>query len=100
VHDKLCELSHGSNFPHLVSFGEDHAMQTIHIKFLTENDRVRGFFELATRSRIGSLPGQVYQIPLDAMKILDDTHIAYRRASDSEVRTAHDQVRDPSASVL
>ena len=79
---------------------EDDLMHTIHIKFLTENDRVRGFFELATHARIGSLPGQVYQIPLEALKTLDDIHIGYRRATDTEVRTAHDQVRAPSASVL
>jgi len=82
---KRCGLLHGSNFPHPAYFGEDDVMQTIHIKFLTENDRVRGFFELATRSRIGSLPGQVYQVPLDAMRILDGMHIGYRRASDTEV---------------
>jgi hypothetical protein len=75
-------------------------MQTIYIKFLTDNDRVRGFFELATRARIGSFPGEIYQIPIEAMKLLDDIPVGYRRAADTEVRTAHDQVRNPSASVL
>jgi hypothetical protein len=75
-------------------------MQTIYIKFLAESDRVRGFFELATHSRIGSLPGEVYQIPLEGVKLLDQLHVGYRRATDSEVTTAHDQVRNPSASVL
>ena len=32
-------------------------MQTVFIKFVSEQDRVRGFYTLATRSRIGSLPG-------------------------------------------
>ncbi len=75
-------------------------MQTVHIKFLTEGDRTRGFYELARGSRVGSLPGRVYQIPLDGLKILDDLHIGYRRASDAEVKDAHDQVRNPSAAVL
>ncbi len=75
-------------------------MQTIHIKFLTEEDRVRGFYELALHSRISSFRGEVYQIPLEAVKFLEDLHIAYRRATDAEVQTAHDQVRNPTPSVL
>lgn len=61
-------------------------MQTIYIKFLTPDDRVRGFYELATRSQIGSLPGEMYQVQLDALHMLDDQHIAYRRATDLEVK--------------
>jgi hypothetical protein len=74
-------------------------VQTIYIKFLTHEDRVRGFYELATRSRIGSLPGQVYQVALDALSLLDDQHIGYRRATDAEVKDAHDQVRNSAPSV-
>ena len=41
------------------------------------------------------------RVPLrEALKILDDLHIGYRRASDAEVKDAHDQVRNPPASVL
>ena len=75
-------------------------MQTTYIKFLTHDDRIRGFYELATQSRINSLPGEVYQVPLEALKILEDQRIGYRRATDSEVKDAHDQVRNPSTSVL
>ncbi len=75
-------------------------MQTVYIKFLTEADRARGFFELAKRSRVGSLPGQVYQTPFEGLKILEEMHIDYRRATDAEVKDAHDQVRNPSAAVL
>jgi hypothetical protein len=75
-------------------------MKTIYIKFLSEADRVRGFYELATRARIGSLPGEVFQVPIEGLTILDDLHIAYRRASDAEVKDAHDKVRNPSATVL
>jgi hypothetical protein len=75
-------------------------MQTVHIKFLTEDDRTRGFYELARGSRVGSLPGRVYQIPLEGLQILDGLNIGYRRASDAEVKEAHDQVRNPSAAVL
>jgi hypothetical protein len=62
----------------------DCLMQTIYIKFLTQDDRVRGFYELATRSRIASLPGEVYQVPLDALQLLEDQHIGHRRATDEE----------------
>lgn len=47
-------------------------MQTMYVKFLSPEDRVRGFYELATRSRIASLPGEVYQIPLEGLKLLED----------------------------
>jgi hypothetical protein len=75
-------------------------MQTIFIRFLTPEDRVRGFYELATRSRISSLPGEMYQVPIDALRLLEDQHIAYRRAADAEVKEAHDQVRNPAPAVL
>ncbi len=75
-------------------------MQTVFIRFLTQDDRVRGFYELATRARIGSFPGQIYQVPIDALRILEDQQIAYRRATDDEVRSAHDQVRNPTPAVL
>ena len=79
---------------------EVNVMQTIYIKFLTEEDRVRGFYELATRSRVGSLPGKIYQVPLEALKLLENQQIGYRRATDDEVKAAHDQVRNPSPAVL
>lgn len=75
-------------------------MTTIYIRFLTHDDRVRGFYALATRSRVGSLPGEIYQVPIEALKLLDDQQIGYRRATDDEVKTAHDQVRNPAPTVL
>lgn len=75
-------------------------MQTIFIKFVTQEDRVRGFYELAIRDRVGSFPGEVYQVPIEALQLLDGQGIAYRRATDAEVKTAHDQVRNPTPSVL
>ena len=75
-------------------------MQTIFIRFLTHEDRVRGFYELATRARVSSLPGELYQVPLEALRLLEEQHIAYRRATDVEVKEAHDQVRNPSPAVL
>lgn len=65
-------------------------MQTLYIKFLTQDDRVRGFYELATRSRIGSLPGEIYQVPLEALKLLEDQHIGYRRATDGKETGSHE----------
>ncbi len=75
-------------------------MQTIFIRFVTQEDRVRGFYELATRSRISSLPGELYQVPIDALRLLEELHIGYRRATDAEVKVAHDQVRNPAPAVL
>ncbi len=75
-------------------------MHTAYIRFLTQEDRVRGFYELATRARISSLPGEVYQVPIEALRLIEDQHIAYRRATDDEVKEAHDQVRNPAPAVL
>jgi hypothetical protein len=75
-------------------------MQTVHVKFLTEADRNRGFYELIHRTRVNSLPGKIYQIPREALDTLDQLHIGYRRATDDEVKEAHGQVRDSSASIL
>ena len=75
-------------------------MQTIYIKFLNEADRATCFLEVAKRARISSLPGQIYQVPITATTILDDIHVDYRRATDAEVRDAHDQIRNSSAAVL
>lgn len=75
-------------------------MQSIFIRFVSEEDRVRGFATLAKRARISSLPGQVYQVPIEALQILESEHINYRRASDDEVKAANDQVRNPAAPVL
>jgi len=66
-------------------------MQTVFIRFLTQEGRVRGFYELATRARISSLPGEVYQVPIEALRLLEAQHIAFRRATDSEVKAAPDQ---------
>ncbi|MGO9464268.1 MAG: hypothetical protein ACLQVF_08945 [Isosphaeraceae bacterium] len=75
-------------------------MHTVFIKFTSHDDRVRGFYELATRARVGSFPDEIYQVPVDALKLLDNQLIAYRRATDAEVKAAHDQVRNPAPSVL
>ena len=75
-------------------------MQTAFIRFVSEEDRVRGFATLAKRARISSLPGHVYQVPIEALGFLESEHISYRRATDAEVKAANDQVRNPIAPVL
>jgi hypothetical protein len=80
--------------------GGSETMQTVYIKFTTDEDRVQGFYELARRARVGSLPGHVYQVPVEALALLDKQQINYRRATDDEVKAAHDQVRNPAPSVL
>jgi hypothetical protein len=75
-------------------------MQTVFIKFLNRDEQIRGYYKLAMRARVSSLPHDLYQVPIEALKLLDADCIAYRRATDDEVRAAHVQVRDPSAAVL
>lgn len=75
-------------------------MQTIYIRFSSEEDRVKGFYQLARRARVASLPGQIYQIPISALALLQDESIGFRRATDIEVKAAHDQVRNPAPALL
>jgi hypothetical protein len=74
-------------------------MQSVFIRFLTQEDRVRGFYELATRARVSSLPGEVYQVPIEALRLLEAQHVGYRRATDAEVKAAHDLVQNPAPAV-
>jgi hypothetical protein len=75
-------------------------MQSVFIRFVSEDDRVRGFASLAKRVQISSLPGHVYQVPIEVLGLLESEQIAYRRATDAEVKAANDQVRNPAAPVL
>lgn len=59
-------------------------MQTVFIRFLTRDDRARAFYELATRAHVSSFPGELYQVPTEALELLDAQHIAYRRATAAE----------------
>jgi hypothetical protein len=71
-------------------------MRSVFIRFSTQEDRVRGFYELATRARIASFPGEIYRVPVEALKLLNDRQIAYRPATGAEVKAAHDRVRYPA----
>jgi hypothetical protein len=55
---------------------------------------------LAKHARVGSLPGQVYQVPIEALSFLESQHIGYRRATDEEVNAANGQIRNPAPAVL
>ena len=45
-------------------------------------------------------PQDLAQVPVEALKLLDNQQVAYRRATDVEVKAAHDQVRNPAPAVL
>jgi hypothetical protein len=75
-------------------------MQAVFIRFATQDDRVRGFYELATKARIGSFPDEIYQVTFEALELLDEQQIAYRRATDVEVEVAHRRARRPAQTVL
>jgi hypothetical protein len=70
-------------------------MEIVYIKFLTEADRVQGVYVLINHSRVDSLPDQVYQVAIEALKLLDDRQIAYRRATGVEVQDALARIRKP-----
>ena len=75
-------------------------MQLAYIRFTSREDQVCGFYELATKAQVTSVPGGVYAVPWKALALLDEQHIAYRRATDAEVPLKHGAIRTPVAPVL
>ncbi|MBI3985950.1 MAG: hypothetical protein HY343_03470 [Lentisphaerae bacterium] len=75
-------------------------METIYIKFNNETDRIEGCYRLIRSTRVLSLRGHIYGVPPESLKLLDSAGLSYRRASDTEVEAAHDQIRNPPAVVL
>jgi hypothetical protein len=49
----------------------------IRIKFKTDADEARGFYELLTRASGESLQGGVYWVEESALKVLDESGIGY-----------------------
>ena len=75
-------------------------MNTAHIKFNSREHQVRGYYELATKAKVSSLPDGIYIVSLESLPILEEQHISYRRATDEEVERAYAQIRNPTAPVL
>lgn len=64
------------------------------IQFATDQDRIQGFYLLATHTVVRSLPGRVFEIAEGDLKWLDEHGIHYtiipvpdRRGTDQTVRT-------------
>jgi len=75
-------------------------MNTAYIKFSDRENQVKGYYELATRAEVSSIPEGLYIVPVEALQILDGHHIVYRRATDEEVERAYAQIRNPVAPLL
>ena len=75
-------------------------MNIIYIKFQSKEDQVKGYYQLAVKHRVLSLPNEVYGVTLPGLQFLDELHISYRRATDDEVTASHGQIRNPSPLVL
>jgi hypothetical protein len=75
-------------------------MQIAYIKFNNRADQIRGFYELATKAQVTSLPGGVYAVPWKALALLDEENISYRRATDAEVPLKYGTIRTPIAPLL
>jgi hypothetical protein len=61
----------------------------VRIKFKTDADEARGFYELLTRASGESLQGGIYWVEESALKILDESGIGYEILPNGEV-TAHE----------
>jgi len=91
----------GRMYPNESLHGEEVSyMQIAYITFTSRQDQVRGFYALATKAQVTSVPGGVYAVPWKALALLDAQHIAYRRATEAEVPLHHGAMRTPVAPVL
>ena len=61
---------------------------------------LRGRYRDGFGKKVWMKPGEVYQVPIESLRLLEAQHVAYRRATDAEVKAAHDQVRNPAPAVL
>ena len=75
-------------------------MQIGYIKFNNRADQIRGFYALATKAQVTSLPGGVYAVPWKALALLDAENISYRRATYADVPLRHGVIRTPIAPLL
>ena len=75
-------------------------MSTVFIRFVTDDDRKRGFATLAKQGRVSSLPAQIFEVPTEGLQLLESAHVRYRRATEAEVKAASGQIRNPGATVL
>ena len=75
-------------------------MNIVYIKFNNREDHIKGYYELATKTKVISLPNEIYGVPLSELQILEELHISYRRATDEEVSISHGQIRNPAPVVL
>jgi hypothetical protein len=67
----------------------------IRIRFLTDQDRVRGNYLLATQSVVRRLRGQFFEISEAARELLDDHHIPYQVLPIPEPSGSDQEVRNP-----
>lgn len=56
----------------------------LRIKFNSEEDEVKGIYELGTKGIVRGLKGDVFEIPEYCKEILDNAGISYRILSENE----------------
>ncbi len=72
-------------------------MERVFIVFDSRQDEAAGLLALARHTRVDALPHGIYSIQPDDLKWLDAAELRYRTATDDEVKSATEGVRDPVA---
>jgi hypothetical protein len=67
----------------------------VRIKFVTDKDRVKGNYLLATKTVVRRLKGQIFEITERDVKLLDENKILYRVLPIPEPGEADQAVRNP-----
>ena len=50
----------------------------VRIKFKSKKDRIKGFYELATKGKGRSLPNGIFEIAGQYLQLLDDANVDYK----------------------
>lgn len=72
----------------------------IYIKFNSRQDQVDGFYELATKAKVISLPDGIYAIGVESLQLLDAKKISYTYVTDEELESVNDKIRNPLTVIL
>jgi hypothetical protein len=75
-------------------------MSLVYIRFFNRDDEAAGLVQLARHTRVDALPGGLYVVRSDDLRWLDEAGLNYRRATESELGSASEGIRDPAAAHL
>jgi hypothetical protein len=68
-------------------------MSRVYIRFQSKDDEVKGYYALATQTRVDSLPGEIFSISDADLYILEDEQAKYTLVPHEDVSAAYQKLR-------